>query len=461
MDLELENKNYFINPLTADQLEIGTFQYQLNPEERFISTNRSLAKIFGYPSPKDLETKHFDELFMNLKDRKEFLTTLKRSGKVKFFETSCPNRRGRIVWIAISACLIINGDKEQYIEGIVQNISSYKETNERLAEEINLLQGFLDSMPDAIYFKDRRNRITRVNKFYANGFKMKSEQIIGKTDFDFFPEEHARQMYEDDNYILKTGKPIIGKIERTLLPNKTWNQVITTKVPMYDRGGKIIGTMGITRDMTAHANLERERFSMILNALAVLGKALEMRDPYTYCHTRFVAAIAQAIGKALKFNADHLMQIKLAAELHDLGKISIPLDILIKPGRLSDLEFQLVQKHVDNCYSLIKDIEFPFPLAEIVYQHHERLDGSGYPRRLKGDEILLEARILAVSDVLEAMTSHRPYREALGLVKAVEELEKFSGIRYDSKIVKIALKLIKKNDGRPFWQDNNLLSRIF
>lgn len=190
---------------------------------------------------------------------------------------------------------------------------------------------------------------------------------------------------------------------------------------------------------------------MVLNALEVLGKALEMRDPYTYYHGRYVARIAHAIGQALKFEEEHLIHLKLAAELHDLGKISVPLDLLIKPGELSDLEFRLVRQHVDNCHALIKDIAFPFPLAEIIYQHHERIDGSGYPRNLKGNDILLEARILAVSDVLEAMTSHRPYRAALGINTAIKELEDGSGKRFDPKVVSTVLKIIRQNGGKPFW----------
>ncbi len=444
-----------LSPSTAERLGIGLFRYQITPEKRFLKTNTALAKIFGFPSGKIFESLTLDQLIPNIQDQVDFFQAIEDEGKVQFFEIACPRKNGKIQWIAISASKVINGQQETYLEGVAQNISPYKITHERLNQELDVLQGFLDSMPDAIYFKDRKNQITRVNKFYADGFGCSKEELIGKSDFDFFPENQARQMFEDDNSILRTGRPIIGKIERTLLPNGTWNQVITTKVPMYDCHGRVIGTMGITRDMTAHANLEREQFSMILNAMTVLGKALEMRDPYTYCHTRYVAEIAQAIGRVLKFDKNQLMQIKLAAELHDLGKISIPLDILIKPGKLSDLEFRLVQRHVDNCYSLIKDIEFPFPLAEIIYQHHERLDGSGYPRCLKGDEILPEARILAVSDVLEAMTSHRPYREALGVPKAVEELVKGSGIKYDAHIVKTVLKVLKRNGAKPFWQNNS------
>ena len=272
-----------------------------------------------------------------------------------------------------------------------------------------------------------------------------------KSDFDFFPPDQAKDMFKDDNKVLNTGKPIVGKIEKTLLGDGCWNQVITTKIPMRDNLGNIIGTMGITRDMTAYANLEQQRLGMMISALEVLGKALEMRDPYTFSHTRNVAGIAEKIAKALGWDENRRLAIKLAGELHDLGKISIPLDILNKPGELNTLEYRLIQEHVKNCYNLIKDIEFPFPLADIIYQHHERLDGSGYPRGLKGDEIVLEARILAVSDVLEAMTHHRPYRAAKGLEKALEELQKGRGIKYDSEIVAILFDLIKKGGKKELW----------
>ena len=317
--------------------------------------------------------------------------------------------------------------------------------------ERNFFENLLDNIPDAVYFKDRDNRIIKVNSFYVQGSKFKEEELIGKTDFDFFPPAQAKDMFEDDNRVLNTGKPIVGKIEKTLLPNGQWNQVITTKIPMRDGSGKIIGTMGITRDMTAYANLEQQRINMMVSALKVLSKALEMRDPYTFSHTRHVANISASIAKALNWDENRILAIRLAAELHDLGKISIPLDILNKPGKLSTLEYRLIQEHVENCHNLIKDIEFPFPLADIIYQHHERLDGTGYPRKLKGEEILIEARILAVSDVLEAMTHHRPYRAALGLNKACEELEKGKGTKYDSSLVDILFDLIKANGKKEFW----------
>jgi HD-GYP domain-containing protein (c-di-GMP phosphodiesterase class II) len=190
---------------------------------------------------------------------------------------------------------------------------------------------------------------------------------------------------------------------------------------------------------------------MLINALTVLGKALEMRDPYTSTHNQNVANISEKIARVLGWDENRILGIKLAGQLHDLGKISIPLDILNKPGKLSDIEYSLIKEHVSKCYDLIKDIEFPFSLAETIYQHHERLDGSGYPRELKEDKIILEARILAISDVLESMTSYRPYREALGLDKAMAELESGKGSKYDSYVVDVVFNIIKSNAGKVFW----------
>ncbi|UCD14924.1 MAG: PAS domain S-box protein [Candidatus Omnitrophota bacterium] len=442
---------FYLNISTADDLGIGLFKYFLYPYEKFLITNYSLAQILGFSSKRDLKKVKLKDLFLNFEDKQEFLKILRRDGKVKFFETLFKGKDSQPLWVAITASRIISPNSEEYVEGIIENISSHKEMEENLSLERDFMQGLLDNIPDIIYFKDRQNRIIKVNKFYAQGVGLKPDEIVGKTDLDFFPYEQAKKMMEDDNYVIESAEAIVGKIERTLLPDGTWNQVITTKIPMYDKAGKIIGTMGITRDMTAYANLERERLSMLINALTVLGKALEMRDPYTFSHTRHVATIAEAIGKELGWRENQLLGIRLAGELHDLGKIGIPLDILNKPGKLSDLEYTFIQEHVQKCYNLIKDIEFPFPLADCIYQHHERLDGSGYPQKLKGDSILLEARILAISDVLEAMTNHRPYREALGLKKATRELQGGRGSKYDSKIVEIVFNLINKNGGSAFW----------
>lgn len=445
---------FHLNITTTDNLGIGLFKCSIKPEGRFIVINSSLVKMLGYSCKVELKGRNFKDLFTNHQDAVEFFRILSQNDKVNFFEAIFKDKQGKIVWVAITASKVSGEDKREYIEGIIENISSHKEMEEKLALERDLIQGLLDNIPDAIYFKDRKNRIIKVNNFYAKGMGLEPDKILGKTDFDFFPQDQAKKMFADDNYVLHTGKPIVGKIERTLLPNGTWNQVITTKIPMYDRQGRIIGTMGITRDMTAYANLEEDRQAMLKNAFAALGKTLEMRDPYTFSHNHKVANISEKVGMELGWEDNRLLSMRLAAELHDLGKISIPLDILNKPGKLNEAEYRLIQEHVRNSYEIIKDINFPFSLAETVYQHHERLNGSGYPRGLKEDEILIEARILAVGDVLDSMTSYRPYRESLGLEKALEELDKGRGSQYDGKIVDVIFKLVNENSRRPFWLDN-------
>jgi PAS domain S-box-containing protein len=445
---------FYLNISSADNLGIGLFKYALTPEEKFIITNSTLAQMLGYASKAEFKKLKLDKFFYNSKDKEEFLRILRKDSKVKFFETIFKDRKGKIIWVALTASRVISQGKREYFEGIIEDISCHKEMEERLFLEREFLQGLLDNIPDMIYFKDLQNRFVLVNKAHAEALNLTPEQVIGKSDLDFFPKELAEKYFADDNYVIKMGSPIVGKIEKAPRPDGGITYVSTTKVPHYDKDGKIIGTMGVTRNVTVHVNLEEERLNMAINALTVLGKVLEMRDPYTSSHTQNVACIAERIGRRLNWDDNRLLGVRLAGELHDLGKISIPLDILNKPGKLSDLEYRLIQEHVRNCYDIIKDIEFPFSLAEIIYQHHERLDGSGYPRGLKEDEILPEARILAICDVLEAMTSYRPYREALGLDKALAELKDNCNFKYDRAIVEVVLGLINENDGKAFWINN-------
>ena len=155
--------------------------------------------------------------------------------------------------------------------------------------------------------------------------------------------------------------------------------------------------------------------------------AVEMRDPYTAGHQLRVSNLACAIANEMGLSHDKIEGLRMAGFIHDIGKLSIPAEILSKPTKLTDFEFSLIKEHPRSGYEMLKDVESPWPLAQIVYQHHERINGSGYPRKLKGDEILIDARIMAVADVVEAMASHRPYRPALGIEAALEEIEKNKG----------------------------------
>jgi len=177
--------------------------------------------------------------------------------------------------------------------------------------------------------------------------------------------------------------------------------------------------------------------------IEAMGITVEKRDPYTAGHQERVASCAIAIAKKMGLSKNKIEGIRLAGLIHDVGKIAVPAEILSKPGKISAHEFGIIRSHAQVGYDILKKIDFPWPISQIVYQHHERLDGSGYPRGLSGDDILLEARIIAVADVVEAMASHRPYRPALGIEIALKEIRKNRGQFFDPHVVDVCCELFE------------------
>lgn len=206
------------------------------------------------------------------------------------------------------------------------------------------------------------------------------------------------------------------------------------ELALLEELGKVLafGIMGIRE--------RKKRYEALISAVGAIAATVELRDPYTAGHQRHVADIAVAIASEMQLSADQIEGIRLAAIIHDVGKIGVPAEILSKPTKLSKLEFSLIQTHAEAGYDLLKAIPFEWPIAEMVHQHHERMDGSGYPQGLVGAEIELGARIIAVADVVDSMSSHRPYRAALGIDKALEELVKGRGTIYDANVVDACLK---------------------
>jgi HD-GYP domain-containing protein (c-di-GMP phosphodiesterase class II) len=190
-----------------------------------------------------------------------------------------------------------------------------------------------------------------------------------------------------------------------------------------------------------------ENLKKVLNStVQAITTTIEKRDPYTSGHQHRVADLSRTIAREIGLSENEIEGIYIAAAIHDIGKISLPAEILSKPVQLSDIEVSLIQAHSQTGYDILKGIKFPWPIAEIVLQHHERLDGSGYPRGLAGDDILIAARIIGVADVVETMASHRPYRPSMGIDKALEEITQNKGVLYEPLVVDACLKIFNEKE---------------
>jgi putative nucleotidyltransferase with HDIG domain len=181
------------------------------------------------------------------------------------------------------------------------------------------------------------------------------------------------------------------------------------------------------------------------DTMQAMAMIIEMRDPYTAGHQRRVTKLACAIAREIGLSEEQVTGLRLAGLIHDIGKVRVPAEILTNPDGLSEAEFTMIKMHPLLGYEILKTMDLPWPIAQIVHQHHERMDGSGYPTGLSGEDIILEARILAVADVVEAIASHRPYRPARGVDKALEEISQQRGRLYDPGVVDACLKLFKEN----------------
>ena len=250
-------------------------------------------------------------------------------------------------------------------------------------------------------------------------------------------------------YVKRDGNVLYTETKTGLIKGKRrilWGRA----APLFNTSGDIVGAIETVRDITARTEFEADLvqsnarleaiFSGTVRALAMMT---EKRDQYTAGHQQRVARLASAIGRAMGMGEDLVADINIAATLHDIGKLYVPLDILSQTGALTEIEYLFIKTHPAAGYDILKSIPFDAPIADIVLQHHERLDGSGYPQGLKGDEILIQARILAVADVVEAMASHRPYRASLGIEKALEEIKGNSGRLYDTDVVEACVRIFQ------------------
>ena len=379
--------------------------------------------------------KYFGEIFQTGQTGKPFIWNLKKkNGEEGFFEV-------------VASLIRDNQGNPRGFKGIGRDITERRKAEEALQRESNFSRAALDSLTALFYMYDDQGRFIRWNEYFAAVTGYSGEELARMTPLDVVVESERVSLKKTMEKVLST-KHVSAELSILCKDGSVKPHFLTGNLIEFENKQCVIGMgIDITERIKTETKLQQTLESLrkaVGTTIQVLVSAVEARDPYTAGHQSRVAHLACAIASEMGLAQDKIEGIRLAGSIHDIGKLSVPAEILTRPSKLTNIEFSMIKEHAQNGYEMLKHVESSWPLAEIVYQHHERINGSGYPRNLKGDEIIIEARIMAVADVVEAMASHRPYRPSLGLDAALEEIEKNRGILYEEAIAMACLKLFRE-----------------
>ena len=429
--------------------ESSSFAIMMHQGDRWIYANRAAEEISGY-TEKELCGMHFwDIVHPDYRDMIKERGHNRQQGKVmpRAYEFKIIAKNGLEKWVILTGNPIKYEDKPTAMISLT-DITERKTIEAALMESEIKYRRIFESFEDLYYQTDEKGiiRVLSPSLYRLTGWS--PDELIGKpvTDVYVSPNDQGGLLAEiSPNGFLRDYEVFLKKKDGTQAYASLTASIFT------DPDGRPCGIAGTLRDITERKQAEEERKQSFERLRKVLGATVqsismtvEMKDPYTAGHQQRVSDLARSIATEMGLSADRRDFIRTASSIHDIGKISIPSEILSKPTKLTDLEFSLIKTHSQSGYDILKDIDFPWPVADVVLQHHERMNGSGYPQGLKGDDILLEARIMAVADVVEAIGSHRPYRPSLGIDFALEEISRNKGILYDADVVDACLKLFQE-----------------
>lgn len=361
-------------------------------------------------------------------------------------------------WMLARGAAVVDSSGEiKSIRGIAIDISGRKALEvqqERLSIENKLA---LETAKLGVWHYSLKTGVLEWNERQLEIYGLSAEEFSNNLDYwktRVHPDDFERAERELSKAM--SGEAVYDVRFRILPEGKELRHIDASGVSIRNEQGVVEELIGINRDITPLVEHERqltaksnELMDALMSTVEMASEISNIRDPYTSGHERRVAEICVGIAGKMGCDENVILGLKVAATLHDIGKMGLPAEILTKPGKLTAMEYEYVKTHSQLGYNILKFVTFPWPIADIVLQHHERMDGSGYPNGLKGDEISLEARIMGVADVVEAMASHRPYRAGLGINTALDEIERGRGNIYDEEIADACLSLFR-DDGFMF-----------
>ncbi|MEO0095797.1 MAG: HD domain-containing phosphohydrolase [candidate division WOR-3 bacterium] len=440
---ELEQVRWRYNLLFE---HIEDFVYWLDKDGYFTSVNPQVKRL-GY-APEEVVGRHYSEFITpeSLVVAKEHFERAKE-GKSLFDEYTVEFvcKDGSKLLFNLWVYTIFEENKFVGRFGIARDITRIRDTERKLKGSEFRYQILFENIPVGIFYYNKDLILTEINERFAQILHSTKEKLLG-LDLNKLKDQRVLPAIKS---VLK-GKQgeYTGYYEAT-----TSDVVIYAEMkcaPVYDENNNIIGGVGLVHDITAQHDAEerlieslKRNQKFLEGTVDALASAVEKRDPYTAGHQKRVASLASTIARELSLGEDTIQCLNIAGILHDIGKIYVPAEILSKPARLTQAEYDIVKEHPKIGFEILKPIQFPWPIAEIILQHHERIDGSGYPYGLRLDNIILEARILAVADVVEAMMTHRPYRPAWDVEVALREIISNRGILYDSDAVDACVRLFR------------------
>jgi len=440
------SENNFRNSLDESPLGVRI----VTSDGELLYANREILNMFGYDSIDELRSishlqRYTPETFAEYKKRIE----MRKHGEYvpPNYEVSIVRKDGTIRHLEVFRKQVLWNGQMQF-QALYNDITERKQAEKNLRESEKRYRVVVENANEAILITQNMkilfaNTVAMNNTDYSMEelTSMDFSDLIHPDDIGMVRDYHDRRLKGDDI-------PSVYSF-RIVCRDKSvkWVELNTTVIEWEKKRA----ALNFLKDITVSKQLEEERSQSFVKikktldaTVSAIASMVETRDPYTTGHQKRVSILARAIAEEMGLCMDVVEFIETAAIIHDIGKLSVPSEILSKPTKLTNLEFELIKTHSQSGYNILKDIEFPWPVADAILQHHERMNGTGYPQKLQGHDILLESRILAVADVVEAISSHRPYRPGLGIDFALEEITKNKGVLYDENVVDACIKLFRE-----------------